>query len=357
AERFYLGDILTTEGENWECCPRHFLRRALAALRETAGLTIRAAFEQEFVYSGADYRVGPSYSLQRLRQAAGFGEALLAAIREAGASPDSFLPEYGPGQFEVTVAPEDGLRAADEAVIVREMARAVALRVGQRVTFAPMLEPEGVGNGTHIHFSLCDEAGTPAMHDRSAAYELGEKPARFAAGILHHLPAITAVTAPAFVSYARLTPNRWAPTWTNLGFRDRGAALRVCPVFAPDSPTDAAQQFHLEYRVCDAAASPYMALGAMVWAGVDGLRQNMALPPPPARGFWDMSEADRRASGARLLPQSLDEALHALSGTAAAREWFGDLFLDVYLRFKRAELRALDGIDAAAIFARYAEAY
>lgn len=356
AERFYLGDILTTEGEHWECCPRHFLRRALAALHDETGLTIRTTFEQEFVYTGVEDRPGTSYSLDMLRRQGAFAEALLAAIRQAGAVPDSFLPEYGPRQFEVTVAPAEGLRAADEAVIVREMARAVAWRLGERAIFAPMLEPQGIGNGTHIHFSLCDDAGSSIMHDAAAAFGLGEYAQHFAAGILHHMPALAAVTAPSAASYFRLTPNRWAPTWTNLGYRDRGASLRICPVFAPGSEVDAAAQFHLEYRVCDATASPYMALGALVWAGLDGVRRKLALPPP-ARGFWEMSEAERIAAGARPLPRSLAEALAALSGTAAAREWFGELFLDVYLSFKRSELRAIVGLGNEAICARYAEVY
>jgi len=357
AERFYLGDIRITEGENWECCPRHFLRRALAALRDATGLTFRAAFEQEFVYTGVEERPGSTYALDSYRRQSGFAEAFVAAVRQAGAVPDSFLPEYGPRQFEVTVAPAEGLRAADEAVIVREMARGVAWRLGHRAIFAPMLHPEGIGNGTHIHFSLCDAAGAPAMHDPAAPYGLSAVARHFAAGILHHMPALAAVTAPSIASYFRLTPNRWAPTWTNLGYRDRGAALRVCPVFAADSAEDAAAQCNLEYRVCDATASPYMALGALVWAGVDGVRRLLALPPPPARSFWDMSEAERIETGARPLPHSLAEALTALIATPAAREWFGERFFDVYRRFKASEQRAVAGLGDEAICARYAEVY
>ena len=357
AERFYLGDIRTTEGDYWECCPRHFLRRALSALRDAAGLSIRAAFEQEFVYTGVEDRPGSAYSLDMLRRQGGFAETFLAAIRAAGLVPDSFLPEYGPRQFEATVKPEEGLRAADAAVILREMARGVAWRLGERAIFAPMLEPHGIGNGTHIHFSLCDAAGAPVMH-AAAPYGLAEPARHFAAGVLAHMPAIAAITAPAAASsYYRLTPNRWAPTWSNLGVRDRGAALRLCPVFAPADAAETAAQLHLEYRVCDAAASPYLALGALVWAGVDGLRRRLDLPPPPARGFWEMSEAERAAAGARLLPRSLTEALAALQATPAAQDWFGASFLDVYLRFKRSELRAIAGLSDAEICARYAEVY
>lgn len=357
SERFYLGDLKTLEGEYWECCPRHFLRRALDDLRKTAGLTLRAAYEQEFVYTGVEDRPGSTYALDLFRRQGGFGEALVAAIRQAGAMPDSFLPEYGPRQFEVTVAPAIGMRAADEAVIVREMARAVAWRLGHRAIFAPMLHPQGIGNGTHIHVSLCDASGMPVMHDPGGPHGLSAIGAHFAAGILHHMPALAAVTAPSVASYFRLTPNRWAPTWTNLGERDRGASLRVCPIFAPADAAEAATQFNLEYRVCDATASPYMALGALVDAGVHGIRHGLALSPRPPKGFWDMSEAERVEAGARRLPQSLDEALTALAAAPEAKTWFGEQFLDVYVMFKRSEMEALAGLADEAVCARYAEVY
>ena len=107
----------------------------------------------------------------------------------------------------------------------------------------------------------------------------------------------------------------------------------------------------------DAAASPYLALGALVWAGVDGIREGRNLPPVPQRSFWDMSEAERKAVGLRPLPRSLSEALDGLAASNAARGWFGEMFFDVYLRFKRAELQAIDGLTEAEICARYAEIY
>jgi glutamine synthetase len=356
-ERFYLSDLRTTDGAFWECCPRDFLRRALADLRDATGLTLLAAFEQEFVYTGVEERPSATYGLDAFRRQGQFGARFLAAIRAAGAMPDSFLPEYGPRQYEVTVAPATGLRAADDAVIVREMARAVAWRMGHRAIFAPMLAPDGIGNGTHIHFSLIDDAGSPAMRDPTGPFGLSAVGAHFAAGVLHHLPALSAVTAPSVASYYRLTPNRWAPTWANLGLRDRGSALRVCPVFASDSEADATRQFNLEYRVADATASPYMALGALVHAGVDGIREKRALPDVPASGFLAMTDAERDASGARRLPATLAEALDALAATPAAPSWFGARFFDVYKQFKDSEMAALAGLHPTDICARYAAAY
>jgi glutamine synthetase len=353
AERFYLGDILLLTGQHWQCCPRHFLRRALEALESEAGLGIVAAFEQEFVYTGVEDRPGATYALDAWRRQGRFGEHLTAALRSAGLEPDSFLPEYGPRQYEMTIGPARGIRAADEAVIAREMARAVAHRLGHRAIFAPILDPDGIGNGTHIHFSLRDTADQPVLFDPARPWRIGERGEGFVAGILDNLPLLTAITAPSAASYYRLQPDRWAPTWANLGLQDRGASLRVCPIFGQP----AAHNFNVEYRVADAAASPYLALGALVWAGLDGIKRKLTLPPESEKSFWDMSEEERREAGARPLPRSLDESLSLLAASASARGWFGDEFLDAYLRFKRAELRAVEGLSPQQICAKYAEIY
>jgi glutamine synthetase len=353
AERFYLGDILLLSGQHWQCCPRHFLRRALAALQEEAGLGVVAAFEQEFVYTGVEDRPGATYSLDSWRRQGSFGEHLMAAIRGAGLDPDSFLPEYGPRQYEMTISPARGIRAADEAVIAREMARAVAQRLGHRAIFAPILDPDGIGNGTHIHFSLRDTADQPVMFDPDRPWRMGDIGEHFVAGILEHLPLLTAITAPSAASYYRLQPDRWAPTWANIGLQDRGASLRICPIF--DQP--AIHNFNVEYRVADATASPYLALGALVWAGLDGVRRKLALPAFSEANFWEMSDAQREAAGARPLPRSLAESLNLLAASETARGWFGDEFFECYLRFKRAELKAVEGMTPAEVCAKYAEIY
>jgi glutamine synthetase len=352
-ERFYLGDIQMLSGQFWSCCPRHFLRRALAALDTEAGLSVVAAFEQEFAYTGVEHRLGATYALDAWRRQGAFGENLMAALRQAGLEPDSFLPEYGPRQYEMTVLPANGMRAADEAVIAREMARAVAHRLGQRAIFAPVLDPDGIGNGTHIHFSLVDKADQPIMFDPDRPWRMGTVGEQFCAGILAHLPLLTAITAPSVASYYRLQPDRWAPTWANIGLQDRGAALRICPIF--DQP--AQRNFNVEYRVADATACPYLALGAVIWAGLDGLRRCLPLPEFSETSFWEMNDDQRRAWGAQPLPRSLPESLDLLAASSTAREWFGDELFDAYMRFKRAEAKAVEGLSPAEICAKYAEVY
>jgi glutamine synthetase len=356
SERFYLADIRTPDGKPWSCCPRSFLRRAVEDLQREAGLQILSAFEQELVYTGVDPAAGTTYGYNSFRHQGAFGEALISAMRRAGVVPDSFLPEYAPGQYEVTVAPTLGIRAADEAVIVREMARGVAFRLGQRAILSPVVDVNGVGNGTHIHFSLRDGDGRSVMYDRSRPYAVSTTAEPFIAGILHHLPAIAALTAPSIVSYFRLRPNRWAPVWANLAERDRGASLRVCAVL-DHALENAATQFNLEYRVTDATASPYIALGAIVHAGVDGIRKGMSLPRPLPVTIWEMTEEQRRASGIATLPRSLDEALTTMAESQAVRSWLGPELFEAYVRLKRSEIAALEGLSEEAISSRYAAAY
>ena len=339
-EHFFLGDICNTDGTSWECCVRAFLRRAIDALNEACGLELLAAFEQEFVYTGVEDVPGHAYSLNAFRRQGIFGEMLIAAIRAASIHPDSFLAEYGPRQYEMTVGPDSALAAADAAVISREMARGAAFRLENRVIFSPMPVADGAGNGVHIHFSLHNASGKPETSDPAAPLGLSTVAARFAAGVLHHLPALCAVTAPSPVSYLRLTPNRWAPTVADLKLQDRGAALRVCPVFEAGGEESRQAQFNLEFRVCDAAASPYLALGALVFAGADGVARQMEIPETET-----------------ALPTSLNAALDLMDASTAMKTWFGPVFFEAYMRHKRSEVVYVADLSETELCARYAQIY
>jgi glutamine synthetase len=355
-EHFVLSDVINTDGTPWACCLRSFLKRAVQALRDAAGLRAYCAFEQEFVYTGAAATAPHGYAIDAFRRQGTFGSVFVHALKLAGIRADCFLPEYAPGQYEITCEPAYDLQAADRAVIIRELARASAIRLGQRATFTPILDPQGVGSGVHVHISLRTPAGEPAGHDPKGSFGFSKVMSQFVAGILHHLPALCAITAPSVISYIRLTPNRWAPTYANLAVQDREASVRVCPVFQR-AGGDAASQFNIEFRPADAAASPYLALGAILWAGTDGIRNKRELPAGAGQSVGGRSAEDLAALGLKPLPRSLAQALDLLAGTAEAKEWFGDVLLDAYLRHKRSELALLRDVDAAEQCRRYAEVY
>jgi glutamine synthetase len=139
--------------------------------------------------------------------------------------------------------------------------------------------------------------------------------------------------------------------------------LRVCPVFAAQDADEAARQYNVEFRPADATASPYLALGVIVFAGVDRLIRKLELPPENKSSERDMHSETRtgkpmtEADGAWRLPSSLDEALEALEGTPAAFDWLGKAHLDAYLRAKRAEAANARGLEPAELCRRYAEAF
>jgi glutamine synthetase len=339
-EYFLLGDIRTLDGTPWNFCPRHVLRRSLERLEGETGLRLLAAFEQEFIYSGVAAHPSQPFELDAYRRQGLFGETLLAALRQAGVVPDSFLSEFGPQQFEVTVAPALGLRSADDAVITRELAQAVAFRLGHRVSFTPLPEPGGASNGTHIHWSLLDQDERPVLYDERQPWLLSALGRQFMAGILHHLPALCAVTAPSLPSYYRMRPSRWAPMQADAGSLDRGTALRICPVVGNDR-AQRARQFNIEFRVADATASPYLALAMLVQAGLDGIRHQR--------------EIDTKRP--QPLPHNLGEALTLLESSESAAEWLGSEMLAAYVLFKRAEIKGLENLDESEICRRYAEVY
>jgi glutamine synthetase len=171
----YLADQTTTAGEPWSACPRATLARTLERLRRETGLRVLASFEHEFTLAG----IGPAGTLpagamtfERLRAAEPFGSDLVDLLERAGLEPENWLAEYGDAQYEVTLAPADGLVAADRAVLLRELVRDLARRRGMSASFAPLTGPDATGNGVHVHLSLRDEQDRPVLYDPARQFNL-----------------------------------------------------------------------------------------------------------------------------------------------------------------------------------------
>ncbi|MGP3920706.1 glutamine synthetase family protein [Nonomuraea sp. 10N515B] len=348
--RLYLADQVLPDGSPWPCCPRTFARTALAELRRRAGLEVVASFEHEFVVDGLE--ASPPFSFTRFRDVEPFGSRLVGLLAEAGLAPETWLPEYGDGQFEITLRPDDAMTAADRAVLLRELVRDLARRTGRRVTFAPLLDPAGTGNGVHVHLSLRDaETGEPVLYDPARPGRLSEIGGRFAAGVLAHARAVTAVTAASPASFLRLTPHRWSAGGVFLAERNREALLRICPTTSLGGG-DPARQLNLEYRAADATANPWLVLGVLVRAGLQGLTAGYDQPT-----VWpeDCSEDD--LAGVPPLPGSLGEALDELAKDDVVRGWFDDDLLRTYLDVKRAELTLVDGLTPEELCRRVADVH
>lgn len=229
-----LCDQVGHDGLDWGCCPRGFLRRAVARAGE-AGLRVRAAFENEFYLAEPtpdgprSWGDGPVYSSAGLDRAAPVLLDVVDALVEQGLVVEQAINEYGPGQQEISIRYDDALTAADNQLRLRDTVRGVVeCRHGLLASFAPRPWPDEVGSGAHVHFSIWDADGTRnLMPDPADAFAVSGSARAFLAGVLDHLPALVALTCPSYLSYGRLRPSAWAGSTVSWGYDNREAALRV----------------------------------------------------------------------------------------------------------------------------------
>ena len=356
ALHFYLCDSRNQDGTTWDCCTRGFMNAALDDFRQETGLEFLGAFEHEFTLVGEGLAQGPGFSLEAARHAAGPSSEIAAALTQAGVEPETVEPEYGYLQYEVTTAPASGSMAGDRAIITREVIREVARRRGYRATFSPKPSLDGVGNGAHLHFSFLDQDGRNGAYDPDGPGGSSVVAQRFIAGVLRHMRAMTALVAPSPVSYYRLGPHHWSCGYASFGIQNREAAIRICPSPSQD-PGARARGFNMELRPPDATASPYMVIGALVRAGLEGIRDELPLPAACDRDPADLSDAEREALGIEPLPSSLEEALDVLDADARARAWLPSLMYDSYVAVKRFEIELAAAVEPSEVCDRYRDAY
>jgi glutamine synthetase len=356
-----VSDLVQQDGRPWDACPRTFLKRAIAELASD-GFALRAAFEPEFTLGqrepdpdGGPDRLVPAddslcYSSTGFQRAHDFIIDLVQALEAQQLEVEHYYPELGHGQQEVVIRHAPALHAADNHLLYRETVRGVAFRRGVWASLAPKPIPDQAGNGTHLHGSLFELGpdGAPGTRnvfaDPSDRYGLSETGYHFIGGVLAHLPGLTALTCGSANSYRRLAPQMWSSAYTVYGMDNREAAVRIASVLRGDP----ASSINLELKPSDSSANPYLALGAFIHAGLDGIRSKLdpgeAVNVDPAT----LSDAERDRLGARRLPSSLDEALDALEADDLLMTALGPLRSRAYLAVKRSE---------AADFAAHGAAY
>ena len=343
------------EGEPYPACPRTFARRMLDRL-EGHGLELRGSYEIEFFlgtrgpFGDEDEdpppaHGGPAYGLIALSDIEPFATSLIRAMEEQGTGVMQLHPEYSRGQVELSVPHRSGIEVADTSIVVRHTIRAVARAHGLAASFSPVVFAGLVGNGLHLHLSLWDARGRNVFHGGRGPDGMTREAESFAAGVLESMPALTAVTAPSVVSYERLQPHRWSGPWAVWGRENREAALRFVTGMVGSRP----QSANLEVKAMDASANPYLALGSIVAAGIDGLERELRLPEPVLDDPASIPARRRRALGIRQLPSSLGAAIDELERSALLREAMGDVLFDAFLATRRAERDAYEGKDPAEV--------
>ena len=251
-------------------------------------------------------------------------EVLRDALTGVGLPPRAMEDEWGPGQVEFSFSPISGLAAADAAVLFRSAVKQVCQRRGLLATFMcrPGL-PNFYSSGWHLHQSLVtgDDHRTNAFASPTAPLsEVGEQ---YVAGLLEHAIPSLVFAAPTVNGYKRYRPYSFAPDRVCWAVENRGALIRV-----QGAPGDTSS--HIENRMGEPAANPYLYMAANIAAGVDGIKRALT-PPAPV-------EADPYAASAPLLPTALSEAVTALEHDPFFRTVFTDSLVDYLVMMKRAEI-------------------
>jgi glutamine synthetase len=343
------GDRFHQDGTVYANCQRTFARAQVAA-GLTRGISGLMAIEVEWMVGRDEDEFEPAfrgtgYGLSRFVDAAEYVRDVLESLEAAGVRVEQIHPEYGPAQFEVSVAAQDPVSAADTNVLVKLVIAAVSARHGLRASFAPAVVTDNVGNGGHLHASFWQDgrnllAGGTGRHGLTAAGE------SIIASLLAGLPALLAIGAPSPSSYLRLQPSRWAGVFQIWGRENREAAVR----FVAGSAADPAAA-NVEVKCFDLSANPYLLVGAVMAVALDGASRRDSLPDevtgdPAAPGHPLAATAVR-------LPGSLTEALAALAASDVLRAAAGDELIGTFTASRRAELGLSEGRKDEDVIAHY----
>jgi glutamine synthetase len=328
------GRQLDTGGQPYPYDQRSRLE-AQVARAAAAGLSVLAGFELEFFVSRAGdepaaAQQGPAYGPAALLQVDEFAAAVLRDLAANGVPVGQFHAEYGLSQLEVSLGPADPVSAADRQLLARQTIHAAARAHGLRVSFAPMVTVDGVGNGLHLHVSI--SRGGDNLFVPAGGLPVGDG-ARFLGGLLRDLPAIAAVSAPSVPSLLRRRPGYFAGAYQFWGVENREAPLR----YVPSSPFIGTDRANVELKASDASGNPYLALAAVLAAGLAGLDDNAELPPPIQENPGTWTDAQRAARGLVPLPVTPEAQEQALLASKRIGDALGEPLLGAFTAVRRAD--------------------
>ena len=322
------------DGQPWAGCGRAALC-AMDARYASRGLALRAAFEPEcYLLPMTDQGHRPAvrtkmFSLNALESQRMLMSLAMNSLAEMGVELEQVAPEFGPGQYEINIAHQPPLRAADDLMTVKEELRALARTAGFIATFMPKPFADMPGSGLHVHLGAVSSDGRNAM-EGNGPVGLSPLGTSFVAGLLKHARGLSGLAAPTVNSYKRLLPGSWAPSHICYGASNRAVLVRV-----PDSGSK-----HVEFRAGDGTGNPYLTLIGLLAAGLDGIDQGRLLGEPTLDDIGHLSEAAASSRGLELLPRSAPEALDALEADAVLMEALGPVIGPGFLRIKRSEAAA-----------------
>jgi glutamine synthetase len=341
----WFASNLWCEGKPFEACSRNILARATQQAADL-GYVMNLGLEAEFYVlkdseegavpvSARDTLDKPCYDAHGALDNLPWLSELVDAMETLGWDVYSFDHEDGNGQFEIDFRFADAMTMADRFVFLRMMTNAIARRHGYFASWMPKPFANRTGSGAHYNMSLASpETGDNLFVDGSdpRGCGLSKLGYQFVAGVLRHLPAISAVVSPTVNSYKRLikqgsmSGSTWAPVFVCYGNNNRTNALRI--------PLGGGR---VELRAADSANNPYLGAAMVLSAGLEGIREGLDPGEPHTENMYRKSEAELKEMGMTLLPRTLGEAIDAFEADPLSAEVMGESMFEAYGRFRRDE--------------------
>ena len=328
-------DVQTPDGESFPGDPRNVLKRNLKRAADM-GFTSYVSVELEFFY------FKDSLSTQILDQAGYFDQTsadlgadlrreTVLTLEQMGVPVEYSHHEVAPSQHEIDLRYADALTMADSVMTYRTVVKEIATKHGVYATFMPKPLNGLNGSGMHIHQSLFRGEGN-AFYDRQTPHHLSKTAEHFIGGLLRYAPEITLATNQWVNSYKRLAPGYEAPLHVSWARRSKSDLVRI-PGFRPGREDST----RIEYRAPDSACNPYLAFSAVLAAGLEGIEQELPLPPEMDQDVHTLTDAQRKARGIASLPLTLAEAIEAAEGGQILRKAMGEHAFDSFLTNKKIE--------------------
>jgi glutamine synthetase len=269
---------------------------------------------------------------------------IIAALTAQGITVELSHPELGQGQQELSIRHTGALRAADNQITYRQTVRAVAAQHGMVASLAPKPWADQAGSGAHLHWSIWDtDHRVNLLADANGHAGLSTLALQAIAGVVQHLPGLLGLTTPSVNSFRRLQPHYWSSAYTAWGIDNREAAVRVPSRYWDDE----AGSTNLELKASDASANPYIALGGVIAAALDGIDRGLDPGEPVNQDPGNLTDAEREKRGIRRFPLTASEALDELEGDAVLTGALGAGLATEYLKVRRAEAAAYAEKDEA----------
>ena len=323
---------LEVDGKPFDLCPRSLLMKTVdnwkqSVLTPMVGLELEAfVFQRDAdgVWRPYDTPGAFVYGTGPENDPAGLVDMIWKTADECGLPVESMNGEYDNGQFEMTLCFDNALKACDDAMLFRMMARELAYRSGYLLTFMPKPMPERGGSGLHVNFSFTDQDGANVIAPDG---ELSDLATHCIGGLLRHHESMAALLAPTVNSYARLTPASLSGYWANWGEDHRLTTIRS----SSKSPKSA----RLEHRMSDGGANPYIAVATVLEAARLGVVDKLAPGKPEDLDGIEHVRAERHT------PPTLTRALDSLEKDRRLIEALNPLLVEAFLVLKRDEAKRL----------------